>query len=356
MSKKVICLVPEVTSLGGPRTFQRNMIDWSEKTGKVEFTFDAERKDIDAYLVIGAPKKYFWKLLKARMSGIPVTHRLNGINWIHRRVKLGLKYSLHSELANTAIAFYRRFVCSRIVYQSPFCKRRWTTRYGSTLKPSKIIFNGTDLDVFHPAETAPDLSKRIDFVLVEGSFKYGMNFGLGVAVGLALDLASRFPQKIVVHTAGKVDESDKVSVRKRVEESGKKNVEIVFEGVMNRDQLIELEQKAAFLFSSELNPACPNAVIEALACGVPVIGFDTGALKDVTGEGGIIVPYGADPWKLEPPNRFPLTDAAEIVIRENTDYRKAARARAKQNFSIDRCGEAYVRFCLGMKDREESEE
>ncbi len=355
MIKKVICLVPEVQSLGGPRTFQRNLIDWSERTGLVEFTFDADRKDIDAFLLIGGPKKYLMKLIRARMKGIPVIHRLNGINWIHHRVKLGLKYSLHAEFANLAIAFYRRCVCSRIVYQSPFCKRRWNNRYGSTVKPSKIIYNGTDLDIFRPGSEAPDLSKRIDFILVEGSFKYGMNFGLGVAIGLALDLASRFPQKIVVHTAGKLDESDQQQVRERIEASGKKNVEVVFEGVLNREQLIALEQKAAFLFSAELNPACPNAVIESLACGVPVIGFDTGALKEVTGEGGVIVPYGADPWKLESPRRGPLTDAAETVIRENERYRVAARNRAKHNFSIERCAEAYVRFCLGVNDREEDE-
>ena len=54
-------------------------------------------------------------------------------------------------------------------------------------------------------------------------------------------------------------------------------------------------------------------------------GFDTGALKDVTGEAGIIVPYGADPWKLEQPHTAPLIDAAEQLIRENTNFRLEAR-------------------------------
>ena len=101
------------------------------------------------------------------------------------------------------------------------------------------------------------------------------------------------------------------------------------------------------LFSVELNPACPNSVIEALACGLPVIGFDTGALKDVTGVGGIIVPYGTDVWKLEKPILFPLIDAAEKVYRENQKFRKAAREQAESHFSIDKITEEYLSFLFG---------
>ena len=109
MKKKSICLVPKAASLGGPRTFQQNLIAWAEQSEEVEVHFDADREDIDAFLVIGGPKKYLGRLLKARRQGIPVVQRLNGMNWIHRRRKTGLVYYLHSEAANLAIAFFRRF-------------------------------------------------------------------------------------------------------------------------------------------------------------------------------------------------------------------------------------------------------
>ena len=83
-----------------------------------------------------------------------------------------------------------------------------------------------------------------------------------------------------------------------------------------------------------------------MACGLPVVGFDTGALKDVTGDAGIIVPYGSDPWKLEKPVIGPLVDAAEMVIKNSSEFRKAARLRAETEFSIEKTAEAYVRFCL----------
>ena len=57
------------------------------------------------------------------------------------------------------------------------------------------------------------------------------------------------------------------------------------------------------MYSAEVNPPCPNSVIESLACGLPVIGFDSGSLKElVTDDAGCIVPYGSNPWKLETPD------------------------------------------------------
>lgn len=345
MKKKSVCLIPEARSLGGPRTFQRNLLDWAERTEDVDVHFDANRDDIDAFLVIGGPRKYLPRLMKARRTGIPVVHRLNGMNWIHKVRRCGLRYSLHAEAANLAIAFYRRFVCSKIIYQSPFCQRRWDQVYGRLDKPSRIIFNGTDISKFRPGSSAPDLSDRIDLVLAEGSFRYGMDFGLNVAADLILGLADRFPQHLCMHVAGKVNEEVKFRIRGRLASSGKP-VEAIFEDIISREELIALEQNAALFFSSEIHAACPNAVIEALACGLPVIGFETGALKDVTGDAGLIVPYGADPWKLEKPDCGPLIDAAERVIRDNHSFREKARSRAENHFSMDAMAEAYIDFCL----------
>ena len=346
MSKKSICLVPESTSLGGPRTFQRNLIAWAERSGEVEVHFDADRKDIDAFLVFGGPRKYFPRLLEARRAGIPVVQRLNGINWIHRTRKTGLKYSLHAEAANLAIAFCRRFICSKIVYQSPFCRDRWNKLYGTMDKPSKVIYNGTDIRQFSPGPEDPDLSEEIEFVLAEGNYQYGMGFGIEAAVELALGLEERFDRTIRIRIAGKTLSDTEERVRERLSASGKKKTEAVFEGVCTREQLIGMERRGAFFLSTDINAACPNAVIEALGCGLPILGFDTGALKDVAGEGGLIVPYGADSWKLERPVYGPLIDAAERVIRENSAYRRAARNRAETVFPIEKMARDYISFCL----------
>lgn len=345
MKKPSICLLPEAQSLGGPRTFQQNMIAWAAQSNEVELHFDFYRADIDAFLVIGGPRRFLPLLWHARRQGVPVVQRLNGMNWIHRKRPSGLRYALHSEMANLSIAFFRRFVCDRIVYQSSFCQNRWNRDYGELDKKQTILYNGVDTTLFAPAEKNPDLSRQIDIMLIEGNLTHGMDFGLEIAVELLLSLSERFVQPIRLRAAGIADAAVMQQIQQKAADSGK-NISVEFCGVCDKKKLIEMEQRAAFLFSAEIHPACPNAVIEAMACGLPVTGFDTGALKDVTGDGGIIVPYGSNAWNLEKPLTDPLTDAAEQLIRQNAVFRSAARQRALESFSIDTIARAYVDFCL----------
>jgi glycosyltransferase involved in cell wall biosynthesis len=97
-----------------------------------------------------------------------------------------------------------------------------------------------------------------------------------------------------------------------------------------------------------LNAACPNSVIEALACGLPVLAYDTGALSELVQDGaGEVVPYGADHWQLEDPSIPPLAQACARILQDNPAYRQSARARAEAVFSLDDMVEAYLKALVG---------
>ncbi|MBM3136822.1 MAG: glycosyltransferase [Chloroflexi bacterium] len=102
------------------------------------------------------------------------------------------------------------------------------------------------------------------------------------------------------------------------------------------------------LFPAEINAACPNSVIEALACGLPVVSYATGSIPELVGqEGGITVPYGANYWKLEAPKTEPLAKAAAQVLDNQEKFRKHARKRAEENFSLDVMVERYLKVLIG---------
>jgi glycosyltransferase involved in cell wall biosynthesis len=115
------------------------------------------------------------------------------------------------------------------------------------------------------------------------------------------------------------------------------------------ESIPDLDRSAHLLFSADLNPACPNAVIEALACGLPVAAFDTGALRELVGaEAGVVAPYGGDPWALDPPDVAGLAQAALNVLENQPLYRRAARQRAEQMFDLDRMAAAYMETLTGV--------
>jgi glycosyltransferase involved in cell wall biosynthesis len=125
-------------------------------------------------------------------------------------------------------------------------------------------------------------------------------------------------------------------------------VPVNFLGTLPREQIPFLARSSHFLYSAEVNPPCPNSVIEALACGLPVAGFDTGSLRELVGEeAGVLVPYGANQWKLETPNISALAGSVNEILRDQPRFRQAARARAESALGVDRMVDAYLKVLLG---------
>jgi glycosyltransferase involved in cell wall biosynthesis len=88
-------------------------------------------------------------------------------------------------------------------------------------------------------------------------------------------------------------------------------------------------------------------VIEALACGLPVTGFDTGSLSElVQGDAGRLASYGANEWKLEKPDTQALAAAASEVLQDQPRFRKAARERAEAALGVDTMVEEYLKILL----------
>ena len=101
------------------------------------------------------------------------------------------------------------------------------------------------------------------------------------------------------------------------------------------------------MYSAEINPPCPNSVIEALACGLPVAGFDSGSLRElVSDDAGRVVPYGGDPWKLDQPNVHALAEAVTEILSDQPRFRQSARARAESTLGVDGMVDEYLKVLL----------
>jgi glycosyltransferase involved in cell wall biosynthesis len=318
-------------------SFQVKFEDGLEKRG-IEVTHNPE-EEADAILVIGGTR-HLLPLWRAKRRGIPIVQRLDGINWVQRVRWSGLRYTLRAEYGNALLSFIRNKLADRVIYQSNFICNWWQDWYGAAHVPEKVILNGVDLETYAPV--ARDVIPRYppyQILVVEGSLAGGLDMGLRAAVQLAEILSEHFPIKLTV--AGAVDGN----TRSRFEKETRFALE--FLGVIQREKIPERMRSSHLLFSAEINPPCPNSVIEALACGLPVAGFDTGSLRELIGpDGGRLVPYGGDPWKLEQPDVPALAQAALEILQEQERFRKAARARAEELLGLDKMVDEYFKVLL----------
>lgn len=340
MSSGSICLLPQIQALAGPASFSARFKAGMAHLG-VEVHHDPQRSDTRAILII-AGTRHILPILQARRRGVRVVQRLNGINWIHRHRKTGWRHYLRAEAGNLLLAFTRRFLADYVVYQSRFAHRWWEQTFGKTPVENTVIWNGVDLAEFSPDGVESPPTDRVRVQVVEGHLKGGFEIGLEIAAGFGTALQKKINLPVEVVITGEVNQTH---ARRLVQTYP--NLRIRLTGVVPPGEIPGLNRQAHLFLSTDLHAACPNSVIEALACGTPVAAFATGALPElVLGDSGRVVEYGNNPWRAELPRFEPLADAVLEILREPMRFRSIARRIAEEYFDLDQMCTAYRQVLL----------
>jgi glycosyltransferase involved in cell wall biosynthesis len=334
-----IGIVPRVHGVGGMVSFRDKLTSSLQKRG-IEVCDDPDG-DCDALLLIAGTRD-LGQLRQAGKRGVRVIQRLDGINWLHRKHRTPLRLFIRAEAGNLLLAYIRRFYADRVVYQSEFIRGWWEDWYGQTRVPKRVIYNAVDLGIYTPTGAGQRPADHIRIMVVEGSLTHGHEVGLSWAVELAEKVKEIQSQPVELVIAAEVAESQKEYWKTHSQ------VPVNFLGVVPRERILELDRSAHFYYSAEINPPCPNSVIEALACGLPVAGFEMGSLSElVTPEAGMVVPYGGNPWKLERPDIPGLAKAAAEMLANLPRYQAGARARAESAFGLEAMVDRYLEVLLG---------
>jgi glycosyltransferase involved in cell wall biosynthesis len=207
------------------------------------------------------------------------------------------------------------------------------------LPPEKIVV--TPLGVhprFRPAERA-DMSDTIlhkyriqrPFILYVGYIQASKNLVGLIQAFTALKLQSPVPHQLVV--VGR--EHYQFQEIYRARDRSPVREQIVFVGYVPDEDLVPFYQAADLFVLPSFYEGFGLPVLEAMACGTPVMAARTSSLPEVVGEGGLLV---------DPHNVSQMVEAMSRILHEPTlrkDLREKGLRRARE-YSWDRTAGATL--------------
>ena len=197
-------------------------------------------------------------------------------------------------------------------------------------KPISVIYNGIDTSVFRPHDKQEcrqslslPLDKQIILVVAKGGQLNPWKGG-----DLAQDIIKEFgddPRAFFVDLGGDASQDN----------PNTKSVDYI----ADQDILAKYYSAADILLYPSIADNCPLVVLEAQACGLPVVTFRTGGIPEIIEhqKTGFIADY-KDMGDLITGIRFIL----DMPPHKQNNMRQSAISRIRENFSLDQMVNQYL--------------
>jgi len=272
------------------------------------------------YALSNAPYLSARALEHLRLKNIPIVLNQNGVfypGW----------YSGDSDRQNAMMAeMYHR--ADYVFWQSEFCRRSADRFLGAREGAGEVLFNAVDLDQFSPLEK---LSVRPFTFLLTGKISVALNYRVKSTIS-GLALARQAGTDVKLKISGWLQ--DPASIRLMAQKYGVSDY-VQITGAYSQAEAPSIYQAAdAYIMTKYLDP-CPNTVIEALACGLPVLYSSIVGVPELVGKNagiGLEVPENFE--RIHIPNDEAIADGMTRLIEKRQVMSEAARERAINLFDI----------------------
>jgi glycosyltransferase involved in cell wall biosynthesis len=233
--------------------------------------------------------------------------------------------------------------CAGLVIGAAAEAERVRRRYGVDGEKIAPIFNPVDLAVWRPLDGADARAElgipgSASVVAWHGQVQIQRK-GLDVLLDAwAQIVGGREDRDLRLLLIGSGEDSQRL--RALVAERGLAGVQLIDEWVQSRNRLCELLSAADLYAFPSRHEGLPVSPLEALACGLPVVGADAQGVSDVVGDCGIVVPSG---------DGSALADALCALLDDRerrSELGLRARARVEERFGLEAVGAQLRAFLV----------
>ena len=210
-----------------------------------------------------------------------------------------------------------------VLYQSAFSKRSSDIFLGEPGGTWEVLHNAVDTDHFVPPLAPPDVGPVL---LLGGDQTQAYRLELGLRTLAAVRVSHPGARLLVT---GRLV-SDATPLVRELDLVG--HVELV--GRYPQLSAPSLFGRAHMLLHTKVNDPCPTLVLEALACGLPVVYPASGGTPELVGAAGVGVAHDDGFDRDEPPEPEALAAAVEAVLANRAAYAVEARRRAVEQFAL----------------------
>ena len=313
----------QVKDIGGTSTFAKKFQTGMRAHGHEVFFEYRDDYDI-LFLIVQAPFKY---LLEAKKRNIPIIQRLDGCYYF---TVSGWKYPLY----NLKAAIIRRFFATFTIYQSEYSKYCGEKLLGKkSSSHSEIIYNGVDTDIFSPQGETIDLRDTSDQKIFFTASEFRRRDQIIPILEAIKQYEKKYDSNFKLVIAG--------SFSRELEEFTEhlsKYPKVQYLGKIPNNDLPKYERSADVFLFTHLNPPCPNNVIEAMACGLPICGVADGAMTEITEQNGnalLLEVIGDAFWKKRDYNPQKFSENINHILQERILFSKKSRALAVNRYSLE---------------------
>lgn len=170
-------------------------------------------------------------------------------------------------------------------------------RFGADAEHTHFIQWGVDTALFRPGIATSQLRQRLDLgtrpVLLSLRGVQPI-YNLDIIIASLPSVLARFPDTVLVLRDYNSDPVTKDRLQKQISELGLDNSVRWVGAVSQYQDSVDIYRLAQVAISVPISDSTPISVLEAMACGAPVIASDLPSLREwiTPGENGLLVPVG----------------------------------------------------------------